>query len=147
MLTSHSYIILGWNSSNDDLESAVFCPTPEDMKEILPNDLTGYLEYKRTLGCRDLTDAERAAIHTQVEEMADSIELHSGGQRARRTDAEPQPQRGDFPCRTETDKRSGFPVQSAAAGPGRRFIRTPYWSSSRCTAPNAKKKQELILCK
>ena len=72
--TSHGYVILEWSSSNQDLESAIYCPTPEAMKEILLDDLAGFLEYKTTLGNRDLKDDERQMIQRQVEKMADAIQ-------------------------------------------------------------------------
>lgn len=74
LMTSRGYVILEWNSSNRDLESAVFCPTPEIMKDVLLDDLAGYLEYKATLGSRELADFERQEIQARVEEMSDSIQ-------------------------------------------------------------------------
>lgn len=74
LLTSHGYIILEWSSSNRDLESATFCPTPQIMKEVLLDDLAGYLEYKTTLCNRDLTDSERQEIQTQIKKMSASIQ-------------------------------------------------------------------------
>ena len=74
LLTSHGYIILEWGSSNQSLESAVYCPTPEDMKETLLDALAGFLEYKTTLGNRDLKESERQAIEAKVEEMDEAIQ-------------------------------------------------------------------------
>ena len=44
------------------------------MKEILLDDLAGFLEYKTTLGNKNLKDDERQMIQTQVEKMADAIQ-------------------------------------------------------------------------
>ena len=74
LMASRGYVILEWGSSNQTLESAQFCPTPEVMKEALLNALEGYLEYKLTLCNRNLTDDERQMIETQVEKMDDSIQ-------------------------------------------------------------------------
>lgn len=74
IMASRGYVILGWNSNDRDLESAVSCPTPEAMKDALLSDLSGYLKYKCTLCERELTDEEWNQIQTQVEEMSDSIQ-------------------------------------------------------------------------
>lgn len=74
LMASRGYVILEWGSSNQTLESAQFCPTPEVMKEALLNALEGYLEYKITLCNRNLTDEERRNIQAQVEKMDESIQ-------------------------------------------------------------------------
>lgn len=71
---SCGYVVLEWGSSNQTLESAQFCPTPEVMKEALLNALEGYLEYKITLCNRNMTDEERKSIQDQVEKMDESIQ-------------------------------------------------------------------------
>ena len=72
--TSHGYVILEWSSSNQSLESAIYCPTPEVMKEALLDDFVGFLEYKTTLGNRDLKESERQAIEARVEDMDEAIQ-------------------------------------------------------------------------
>lgn len=74
IMASRGYVILEWNSNNRELESAVFCPTPEAMKEALLSDLAGYLQYKITLCKRELTDGERETIRAQVDAMDDFIQ-------------------------------------------------------------------------
>jgi len=74
ILASRGYTILEWNSNNRELESAVFCPSPEAMKDALLSAMAGYLQYNITLCDRDLTDEERQQIENQVEEMSDSIQ-------------------------------------------------------------------------
>jgi len=74
LLASRGYTILEWNSNDRELESAVFCPTPEAMRDALLSALAGYLQYNITLCERDLTDEERNQIAAQVEEMSDSIQ-------------------------------------------------------------------------
>lgn len=74
ILASRGYVILEWNSNNQELESAEFCPTPEAMKDTLLSDLAGYLEYKLTLCKRELTDEEQEQISIQVDKMSDSIQ-------------------------------------------------------------------------
>lgn len=74
LMASRGYVILEWGSSNQTLESAQFCPTPEVMKEALLNALEGYLEYKTTLCNRNLTEEERRNIQDQVEKMDESIQ-------------------------------------------------------------------------
>ena len=72
LMTSRGYVILEWGS-NQTLEDATFCLTPEVMKETLLNALEGYLEYKITLCNRDLTDDERHMIQEKIAQMSDSI--------------------------------------------------------------------------
>lgn len=74
LMTSRGYAILEWSSSNQALESATFCPTPEVMKESLLNALEGYLEYKTTLCNRNLTDDERQTIEALVEKKDEFIQ-------------------------------------------------------------------------
>lgn len=74
LTASRGYVILEWGSSNQKLESAQFCPTPEVMKEALLNALEGYLEYETTLCNRNLTNEECQNIQEQVEKMDESIQ-------------------------------------------------------------------------
>ena len=66
--TSHGYTILEWDSYCQEWISVKLCATPEDMAETLLDDLTGYLEYKATLGRRDLTYEDMAQINNQRQE-------------------------------------------------------------------------------
>ena len=72
LMTSRGYAILEWGS-NQALEDATFCPTPEAMKKTLLDALEGYLEYKITMCRRDLTDDERHIIQEKIAQMSDSI--------------------------------------------------------------------------
>ena len=44
------------------------CATPGELAETLLDDLTGYLEYKATLGRRDLTYEDMAQVSAQRQE-------------------------------------------------------------------------------
>ena len=66
--TSHGQTILEWDSRSQEWISAKLCATPEEMAETLLDDLTGYLEYKATLGRRDLTYEDMAQVSTQRQE-------------------------------------------------------------------------------
>ena len=63
--TSHGHTILEWESRSQEWISVKLCATPEEMAEILLDDLTGYLEYKATLGRRDLTYEDMAQVSAQ----------------------------------------------------------------------------------
>ena len=66
--TSHGYAILEWDSRSQEWISVKRCATPEEMAETLLDDLTGYLEYRATLGRRDLTYEDMAQVSTQRQE-------------------------------------------------------------------------------
>ena len=66
--SSHVHTILEWDSRAQEWIGVKLCATPEDMAETLLDDLTGYLEYKATLGRRDLTYEDMAQINNQRQE-------------------------------------------------------------------------------
>ena len=66
--TSHGHTILEWDSRSQEWISAKLCTTPEEMAETLLDNLTGYLEYKATLGRRDLTYEDMAQVSAQRQE-------------------------------------------------------------------------------
>ncbi len=63
--TSHGYTVLEWDSRAKEWIGVQLCSTPEEMAEILLDNLTGYLEYKATLGRRDLTYDDMAQVSAQ----------------------------------------------------------------------------------
>lgn len=63
--TSHGYTVLEWDSRAKEWIGVQLCSTPEEMAEILLDNLTGYLEYKATLGRRDLTYDDMAKVSAQ----------------------------------------------------------------------------------
>ena len=66
--TSHGHTVLEWDSRAQEWISVKLCATPEELAETLLDDLTGYLEYKATLGRRDLTYDDMAQVNTQRQE-------------------------------------------------------------------------------
>ena len=52
--TSHGYTVLEWDSCAKEWISVKLCATPEEMAETLLDNLTGYLEYRATMGRREL---------------------------------------------------------------------------------------------
>ena len=66
--TSHGHTILEWDSRAQEWIGVKLCATLEEMAETLLDDLTGYLEYKATLGRRDLTYEDMAQISTRRQE-------------------------------------------------------------------------------
>ncbi len=63
--TSHGYTILEWDARGKEWIGATLCSTPEEMAETLLDDLTGYLEYKATLGRRELTHDDISQVNAQ----------------------------------------------------------------------------------
>ena len=66
--TSHGHTVLEWDSRAQEWISVKLCATPEELAETLLDDLTGYLEYKATLGRRDLTYDDMAQVSAQRQE-------------------------------------------------------------------------------
>ena len=71
--TSHGHTILEWASCSRVWISVKLCATPEELAETLLDDLTGYLEYKATLGRRDLTYEDMAQVNTQRQEYIEKL--------------------------------------------------------------------------
>ena len=62
-----------WDSCSREWISVKLCATPEELAETLLDDLTGYLEYKATLGRRDLTYEDMAQVNTQRQEYIEKL--------------------------------------------------------------------------
>ena len=71
--TSQGYTVLEWDACGKEWISATLCATPEEMAETLLDDLTGYLEYKATLGRRDLTYDDMAQVSAQRQAYLDKL--------------------------------------------------------------------------
>ena len=71
--TSQGYTVLEWDACGKEWISATLCSTPEEMAEILLDDLTGYLEYKATLGRRDLTDDDISQVNAQRQKYLEKL--------------------------------------------------------------------------
>lgn len=71
--TSQGYTVLEWDARGKEWISATLCATPEEMAETLLDDLTGYLEYKATLGRRDLTCDDMAQVSAQRQIYLDKL--------------------------------------------------------------------------
>ena len=71
--TTHGYTILEWDSRSQEWISVKLCATPGELAETLLDDLTGYLEYKATLGRRDLTYEDMAQVNTQRQEYIEKL--------------------------------------------------------------------------
>lgn len=71
--TSQGYTVLEWDSCGKGWISATLCATPEEMAETLLDNLTGYLEYKTTLGRRDLTYDDMAQVSAQRQAYLDKL--------------------------------------------------------------------------
>ena len=71
--TTHGHTILEWDSRSQEWISVKLCATPKELAETLLDDLTGYLEYKATLGRRDLTYEDMAQVNTQKQEYIEKL--------------------------------------------------------------------------
>ena len=71
--TSHGHTILEWDYRSQEWISVKLCATPEELAETLLDDLTGYLEYKATLGRRDLTYEDMAQVNAQRQEYIEKL--------------------------------------------------------------------------
>ena len=71
--TFHGYTILEWDACCQEWISVKLCATPEELAETLLDDLTGYLEYKATLGRRDLTYEDMSQVNTQRQEYIEKL--------------------------------------------------------------------------
>lgn len=71
--TTHGHTILEWDSRSQEWISVKPCATPEELAETLLDDLTGYLEYKATLGRRDLTYEDMVQVNTQRQEYIEKL--------------------------------------------------------------------------
>ncbi len=63
--TSHGYAILEWDPCCQEWIGVKLCVTPNDMAETLLEHLTNFLEYRATLGRRELTEDDLAQIAVQ----------------------------------------------------------------------------------
>ena len=72
--TSHGYTILEWDSCCQEWISVKLCATPDDMAETLLEHLTNYLEYKATLGRRELTDDDLTLVAAQIETVRRNLQ-------------------------------------------------------------------------
>ena len=54
--------------------SVQLCATPDDMAETLLEHLTNYLEYKATLGRRELTEDDLAQVEEQRQIMLEKLQ-------------------------------------------------------------------------
>ncbi len=71
--TSHGYTILEWDACCQEWIGVKLCATPDDMAETLLEHLTNYLEYKATLGRRELTEADLAQVAIQRKAVKEKL--------------------------------------------------------------------------
>lgn len=67
--TSHGYTLLEWDPQCGEWTGVKLCPTPETLTDALMYGYTGLLEYRATLGRRELTDGDRAQVETAQKAM------------------------------------------------------------------------------
>ncbi len=64
----------GTNRHAAHTDSVKLCTTPDDMAETLLEHLTNYLEYKATLGRRELTEDDLAQVEKQRQIMIKKLQ-------------------------------------------------------------------------
>ena len=72
--TSHGYTILEWDACCQEWISVKLCTTPDDMAETLLEHFTNYLEYKATLGRRELTEDDLTQVGEQRQIMLEKLQ-------------------------------------------------------------------------
>ena len=65
VMTTHGHTILEWDDCCQEWISVKLFATPKDMAETLLEHLTNYLEYKATLGRRELTEDDLMQVEAQ----------------------------------------------------------------------------------
>ena len=69
VFTSHGYTLLEWDRQCGDWTGVKLCPTPEALVNALMYGYTGLLEYRATLGRRELNDNDRVQVDTARQAM------------------------------------------------------------------------------
>ena len=72
--TSRGYTILEWDACCREWIGVKLCVTPDDMAETLLEHLTNYLEYKATLGRRELTKEDLSQVAMQREVIVKKLQ-------------------------------------------------------------------------
>ena len=67
--TSHGYTMLEWDSQCGEWTGIKLCLTPEALVDALMYGYTGLLEYRVTLGRRELNDSDRAQVKAARQAM------------------------------------------------------------------------------
>ena len=65
VMTSRGYTVLEWDSRANTWAGEELCATPEIMRDVLLDDLTGYLEYKAIIANGEISEAEQRRIAEQ----------------------------------------------------------------------------------
>ena len=67
--TSNGYTLLEWDSQCSEWTGVKLCRTPEALVDALMYGYTGSLEYRATLGRRELNDCDRAQVEAARQAM------------------------------------------------------------------------------
>ena len=67
--TSHGYTLLEWDSQCREWTGVKLCRTPKALADALMYGYTGLLEYRATLGRRELNDSDRAQVEVKRQAM------------------------------------------------------------------------------
>ena len=67
--TSHGFTLLEWDPQCSEWTGVKLCPTPEALTDALMYGYTGLLEYRATLGRRELNDGDRAYVKAAQQAM------------------------------------------------------------------------------
>lgn len=73
VLTSHGYTVLEWDSRANTWAGEELCATPEIMRDVLLDCLTGYLEYQTITAIGEVTEIDQERITAQRQEFLDKL--------------------------------------------------------------------------
>ena len=74
VMTSHGYTVLEWDSRANTWAGEELCATPEIMRDILLDCLTGYLEYKAIIANGEIAKAEQEQITAQRQALLEKLQ-------------------------------------------------------------------------
>ena len=74
VMTSHGYTVLEWDSRANTWAGEELCVTPEIMRDVLLDCVTGYLEYKAVTANGEISVAEQERIATQRQALLEKLQ-------------------------------------------------------------------------
>lgn len=69
IFTSHGYTLLEWDRQRGEWTGVKLCPSPETLVDALMYGYTGLLEYRATLGRRELNDDDLSRVESARQAM------------------------------------------------------------------------------
>ena len=73
LMTTHGYTLVEWDSIQKDWAGIQLCASPEEMRDVLLDALSGYLEFQATHGSRELTPSDKKDIQMRLRTISDAL--------------------------------------------------------------------------